>query len=194
MRRSVASLWPRHRCRDRAARRRRLGLRPPAGNFSINHLSRVSVSADRVDVRYILDQAEIPTVQERSLDRPRCSTASAPRSARRLVLLVDGRRVALSSAGPARLSFPPGAGGLHTTRVELSLRARVDHPHRVELHDGTFPDRIGWKAVVSAPGSGTAVRTDAPSGDPTGGLRRLSAGPADEPARRARRLVLGRAG
>ncbi|HVG74582.1 MAG TPA: hypothetical protein VM824_04320, partial [Thermoleophilaceae bacterium] len=41
----------------------------PLGNFSVNHLSTVSISADRVDVRYILDQAEIPTVQERGLGR-----------------------------------------------------------------------------------------------------------------------------
>ena len=27
----------------------------PLGNFSVNHVSRVSVSSDRVDVRYILD-------------------------------------------------------------------------------------------------------------------------------------------
>jgi nickel/cobalt transporter (NicO) family protein len=144
----------------------------PLGNFSINHLSRVSVSADHVDVHYILDQAEIPTVQERSLSRAEVLDRKRAEVAHRLVLLVDGRRVALASAGAARLSFPAGAGGLHTTRVELSLRARVDHPRRVELHDGTFPGRIGWKAVVSEPGSGTAVRTRAPSGDPTGGLRR----------------------
>jgi ABC-type nickel/cobalt efflux system permease component RcnA len=30
---------------------------------------------------------------------------------------------------------------------------------------------VGWKAVVAAPGKGTAVRSSAPSGDPTGGLR-----------------------
>jgi ABC-type nickel/cobalt efflux system permease component RcnA len=41
----------------------------------------------------------------------------------------------------------------------------------VELRDGTFPGRIGWKAVISAPGEGTAVRTQAPSSDPTNGLR-----------------------
>jgi hypothetical protein len=35
----------------------------PLGNFSINHVAEVSVSADRVDVRYLLDQAEIPTFQ-----------------------------------------------------------------------------------------------------------------------------------
>ena len=37
----------------------------PLGNFTINHLSRVTVSADRVDVGYVIDQAEIPTFQER---------------------------------------------------------------------------------------------------------------------------------
>jgi ABC-type nickel/cobalt efflux system permease component RcnA len=85
---------------------------------------------------------------------------------------VDGQRVAIRPAAPARLTFPAGAGGLETTRLELPLRARVDDPRRVELRDGTFPGRVGWKAVLSAPGEGTAVRTGAPSGDPTGGLRR----------------------
>jgi nickel/cobalt transporter (NicO) family protein len=144
----------------------------PLGNFSINHLSTVSVSADHVDVRYVLDQAEIPTVQERSLGPAGVLAMKRAEVERRLVLLVDGRRVALVSAGRPQLSFPDGAGGLKTTRVELPLRAVVDHPHRVELHDGTFAGRIGWKAVVSAPGKGTAVRSDAPTGDPTGGLRR----------------------
>ena len=31
---------------------------------------------------------------------------------------------------------------------------------------------MGWKAIVAAPGSGTEVRTSAPNGDPTNGLRR----------------------
>src|SRR5262245_14631725 len=39
----------------------------PLGNFSINHLSQVRVSSDRVDVRYLLDQAEIPTFQQRGV-------------------------------------------------------------------------------------------------------------------------------
>src|SRR5207237_8592284 len=43
---------------------------------------------------------------------------------------------------------------------------------RVELHDGTFPGRVGWKAIVAGPGKGTAVRTGTPRGDPTNGLRR----------------------
>jgi len=143
----------------------------PLGNFSVNHLSTVSVSADRVDVRYVLDQAEIPTVQEDQLTPAEVLARKRDEVERRLVLLVDGRRVSLELAGTPRLSFPAGAGGLKTTRLELPLRANVDSPHRVELRDGTFPGRIGWKAVVSAPGEGTAVRTNAPDGDPTDGLR-----------------------
>jgi ABC-type nickel/cobalt efflux system permease component RcnA len=129
-----------------------------------------------VDVRYVLDQAEIPTVQERSLTRAQVLARKQAEVERRLVLLVDGRRVELSPAAAPRLSFPDGAGGLETTRLELALRARVDDPRRVELRDGTFPGRVGWKGVVSAPGEGTAVRTSAPSTDPTGGLRRYPEG------------------
>jgi nickel/cobalt exporter len=144
----------------------------PLGNFSINHLSTVRISADRVDVRYVLDQAEIPTVQERSLSRAEILRRKRAEVARRLTLTVDGRRLPLAPAGRPRLSFPPGAAGLSTTRLELPLRAVVRHPRRVQLHDGTFPGRVGWKAIVSAPGEGTAVRTATPHGDPTHGLRR----------------------
>ena len=47
----------------------------PLGNFSVNHLAQVSVSADRVDVRYVLDEAEIPTFQQR--DTAGCGDAGA---------------------------------------------------------------------------------------------------------------------
>jgi nickel/cobalt exporter len=144
----------------------------PLGNFSVNHLSTVEISADRVEVRYILDQAEIPTLQERGLSPGEVIVRKRREVAERLALTVEGRRVRLEPVGRPRLSFPAGAGGLETTRLVLALRAAVDDPNRVELHDGTFPDRVGWKAIVAHPGDGTAVRTGAPSGDPTRGLRR----------------------
>jgi nickel/cobalt exporter len=155
----------------------------PLGNFSVNHLSTVSISSDRVDVRYVLDQAEIPTVQERGLGRAEVLRRKLGEVERGLSLTVDGRPAALHRTGAPRLTFPAGAGGLNTTRLELALNAVVRNPRRVELRDNTFPDRVGWKAIVSAPGQGTAVRTATPSGDPTGGLRHyprdLLTSPAD---------------
>jgi nickel/cobalt transporter (NicO) family protein len=144
----------------------------PLGNFSINHLSKVSISADRVDVRYVLDQAEIPTVQERNIPRAELLERKLAEIESGLTLNVDGRAAALRRVAEPRLTFPPGTGGLKTTRLELQLRADADSPRQVRLADDTFEDRVGWKAIVAAPGEDTTVRTQAPSGDPTNGLRR----------------------
>ncbi|WP_157592732.1 nickel/cobalt transporter [Solirubrobacter soli] len=143
----------------------------PLGNFSINHLSRVSVSSDRVDVRYILDEAEIPTFQQRDVPDAMLLVRKQAEVERKLVLTVDGKRLALRPAGRATIAHPPGAGGLDTTRIELPLSARVTDPRRVELRDESFPGRVGWKAIVAQPGRGTAVRSSVPAGDPTNGLR-----------------------
>jgi ABC-type nickel/cobalt efflux system permease component RcnA len=154
----------------------------PLGNFSVNHLSTVSISADRVEVGYVLDQAEIPTVQERGLGRAEVLGRKLAEVRRGLSLTVDRRPVPLRRAGAPQLTFPPGAGGLSTTRLELTLDAVVRTPSHVALEDNTFPGRVGWKAIVAKPGEGTAVRTNTPTGDPTGGLRAYPQGLLDKPA------------
>ena len=53
----------------------------PLGNFSINHLSTVKVSDDRVDVLYVLDEAEIPTTEQRGLSRAEIIARQAGRAA-----------------------------------------------------------------------------------------------------------------
>ena len=153
----------------------------PLGNFSVNHLSTVSISSDRVEVRYVLDQAEIPTVQERGLGRAEVLRRKLAEVRKDLALTVDGRRTALRTTGQPRLSFPSGAGGLATTRLELLFIAAVQSPSSVTLHDGTFAGRIGWKAIVAAAGEGTAVRTSTPTGDPTNGLRTYPKGLLQSP-------------
>jgi nickel/cobalt exporter len=144
----------------------------PLGNFSVNHLTEVRVSPDRVDVLYILDEAEIPTFQERGLPASAVLARKRAEVARGVRVTVGGRPVALVPAGPARLTHPPGQGGLPLTRLELPLTARVRTLGTVTVHDGTFGDRIGWHAVVPLPARGTAVRSNVPAEDPTGGLRR----------------------
>jgi nickel/cobalt transporter (NicO) family protein len=160
----------------------------PLGNFSINHLTQVRVSSDRVEARYVLDQAEIPTFQERGLSAVQVLERKRAEVARALKLSVNGRDVPLRLEGRATIAFPAGQGGLKLTRVELPLVAPVSDPRTVELRDQTFRDRVGWKAIVARPGDGTAVRSSVPSGDPTNGLRvypkETLSSPVDERAAR----------
>jgi nickel/cobalt exporter len=153
----------------------------PLGNFSVNHLTYVSVSSDQVQLRYILDQAEIPTFQERGLSQVEIFNRKRDAVQRGLLVTVNGRRLPLTLAGGAKISFPPGQGGLKLTRVELPFSARIRDPRRVEIRDQTFPGRVGWKAIVARPGGRTAVRSDVPSGDPTDGLRRYPQNVLDSP-------------
>jgi nickel/cobalt transporter (NicO) family protein len=143
----------------------------PLGNFSVNHLDVIRVTSDRVDVRYILDQAEIPTFQERGLKPAVVLARKRAVVARGVSLTVGGRPVPLTIAPGGRIDFPMGQGGLRTTRVELTLSARVRARGPVVVRDATYRDRVGWRAVVVRPGDGTAVRSDVPSADPTRGLR-----------------------
>lgn len=143
----------------------------PLGNFSVNRLDVVTVSADRVDVRYVLDKAEIPTFQDRDRSPEEVLAAVRAEVRRGVALRVDGRPVPLRLRGPGRLVHAPGAGGLQTTRVELAASARVAEPRVVSLRDVTYPGRVGWREIVVRPGEGTAVRSSVPARDVTRGLR-----------------------
>jgi ABC-type nickel/cobalt efflux system permease component RcnA len=153
----------------------------PLGNFSVNHLAAVSISSDRVDVRYVLDQAEIPTVQERGRASAEILDVKLSEIERGLALTVDGASVPLRPVGEPRLTFPPGAGGLDTTRLVARMRATVNDPRRVVLTDRTFEGRVGWHAIVPVRGEGTAVTTRTPADDPTRGLTRYPEGLLDSP-------------
>lgn len=147
-------------------------LAHPLGNFTTNHLSTVRISEDRIEIHYVLDEAEIPTVRNQRLTRSELVEAKREEILAGLALEVDGRDVTLRPTGAPSLSFPPGQAGLKTTRLELDLRAEVSEPRAVELRDGTFDGRGGLKSIVVEPGEGTAVRTQTPADDPTEGLRR----------------------
>jgi ABC-type nickel/cobalt efflux system permease component RcnA len=156
----------------------------PLGNFTINHLSQVRISQESVEVHYILDQAEIPSFQEvqqfdRDGDGEISGAERGPLLERKLGEIAADLRVTVDRSdvplGPPRaptLSFPPGQGGLSLTRVEASFAASIPPgEHRVQVHDDTYGDRVGWKAIEVLPGEGTDVRSSVPASDPTGGLR-----------------------
>src|SRR5688572_11445665 len=93
----------------------------PLGNFSVNHLTEIEISHDRVEALYILDQAEVPTFQERGLAPTEVLARKRAEVERGLRLEVNGRAVALRPAGAARIGFPAGQGGLKVTRVQIPL-------------------------------------------------------------------------
>jgi ABC-type nickel/cobalt efflux system permease component RcnA len=116
----------------------------PLGNFTINRFSRIETAGDRLYVLYVLDLAEIPTFQAGRID----PHAYADRLASGVRLTVDGRSARLVPVATA-LAHPLGAGGLHTTRLEVMLRGpRLLRQSAVAYRDTNFSDRIGWKEIV----------------------------------------------
>ena len=118
----------------------------------------MAVSADRVDVTYLLDQAEIPTFQERG--RPPGAVLARKRAeiVRGLALTVAGAASPCAPAPAASASRPARAACAPRASSSRCRRGRTTIGRTVRLRDATFAGRAGWKAIVSVPGRGTAVR------------------------------------
>ena len=143
----------------------------PMGNFSINHYSGLTVHPNRVEIRYLLDMAEIPTFQEiqnngivaeaghPSLDGYLGDKSEALKDG--LVLQINGERVPLRVTSKTIL-WSPGAGGLPTMKLGLVLRAPVPDTlaprlNQLSYEDRNFSDRAGWKEIVAESGPGIAL-------------------------------------
>ena len=141
----------------------------PMGNFSISHFAGFRIEAGAVDIRYILDMAEIPTFREMQTtgivpapDDPRvteylASKAEALKGG--LVVTLNGRPLALVTVSKDVI-FPPGAGNLPTMKIGVvysALLAGVACPCAIDYRDGNFPERAGWKEVVAAAGPGATL-------------------------------------
>ena len=141
----------------------------PLGNFTINRYSHVELAANQTLVRYIIDMAEIPALQERQkidtdsdgilsqVEQNTYRDALARTLAANLALTVAGQQVALL-AQEATLSFPAGQGGLETLRLEMNLVSNTAADGQAEFRDTNFVDRIGWSEVIVVAGQGMAVR------------------------------------
>jgi nickel/cobalt transporter (NicO) family protein len=150
----------------------------PLGNFTVNHYARLEPMADRVRVVYVVDMAEIPTFQDRpqsAADTDAYAAARAESIRQNLHLSVDGHAVPLSLEGRS-LSFPEGAGGLATSRLELTFLAPVAASGStvdIAFRDDSDPTRIGWREIVArAATSGVEIQhASVPADDLTNELR-----------------------
>jgi nickel/cobalt transporter (NicO) family protein len=159
----------------------------PLGNFTINHYSRIEFSDEAAHVTYILDLAEIPTLQQKKhLDTDGDGTLSDTEAATylddELPSLLKGLRLEVGNEVlPLRVldrsaKFVAGQGGLPTLRIEARLLA--DLPNDWEEHDAgyftdrNYDDRIGWREIVVRGGPGVAIENStAPSADASNELR-----------------------
>jgi nickel/cobalt exporter len=162
----------------------------PLGNFSISHYTRIRVEHDAIELRYVLDLAEIPTFQELQEAGivPEVGHASLPAYLDKraevlqngLLLAVSGRRLALHHTA-GEILFPPGAGGLPTLKLGFTYRAALPEAaevvERLVYQDGNFPGRAGWQEIIAVAGAEVFLEQSSVPG--TDRSRTLTDYPAD---------------
>ena len=106
----------------------------PMGNFSVNHYSKVTIKRGEIEIRFLIDMAEIPTFQEiRQFDiTPKADDPSTSRYLDRqeqllkegLSLESDGQAVRLDTIS-RQVAFADGAGGLPTMKIGLRVPGKA---------------------------------------------------------------------
>jgi ABC-type nickel/cobalt efflux system permease component RcnA len=146
----------------------------PMGNFSISHFSGIHLAPGAVEIRYILDMAEIPTFQELQATGivtdphdPRVTAYLAQKAdtlKTGLTVTLDGHSLALETVSEDVI-FPPGAGGLPTMKIGVVYRARFSGDVcaagfcALDYADRNLPDRAGWKEIVVAADPGVTMQS-----------------------------------
>jgi ABC-type nickel/cobalt efflux system permease component RcnA len=173
----------------------------PMGNFSINHYARIKVDPGSIEVRYLIDMAEIPSFQEirqfgiapvaddpgasRYLDRQEQLLKEG------LSLESDGQSVRLDTIS-RQLSFADGAGGLPTMKIGFVFRGKLDAAagaHKLSWFDNNFPGRAGWKEIVVL-GDGVAILdSSAPGTDRSQELTNYSSDALNSPPQQLSAMV-----
>jgi ABC-type nickel/cobalt efflux system permease component RcnA len=145
----------------------------PLGNFTTTRQARVTIAADRVQVRYVVDVAEIPAHRMLAeTDASGWSARVADGVARDLHVSLDGRAVALRPEAQVA-TVQPGAAGLPTLRIEVRLSAPLAASRgTLAVRDAGFDGLPGWQEIVADAGDGIALGSSTASAlDRTDGLR-----------------------
>jgi len=139
----------------------------PMGNFSISHYAGLHIARESVDLRYVIDMAEIPAFQEMQQggltarqDDPALQAYLIGRAAsfaKGLTVTVNGKTLVLQPVSEEAI-FPPGAGNLPTMKLGFLYRAPLPHDlkdtNQLAYQDTNFTGRAGWKEIVISLGAG----------------------------------------
>ncbi|MGH2828128.1 MAG: nickel/cobalt transporter [Actinomycetota bacterium] len=159
----------------------------PLGNFTINQYSGIEVATDEIVVHYVVDMAEIPTIQELGIRSEQVvdqdaldeyAQKLAPRILDNLTLTANGNPVSLDASQP-NAELLPGEGPLEVLRLEVDFAGALEDPGAtIEYTDGNYADRVGWKEIAIYPVGGQGLeRSSVPSSSSSDELRRY---PQDE--------------
>src|SRR5215510_13578294 len=155
-------------------------LAHPMGNFSISRYAGLRIAQHVIELRYLLDMAEIPTfteIQESGIVPEVGHPSLRGYLDRQTVLLQEGLLVEmngqrLSLQGVASdIVFPLGAGDLPTLKLGIVYRASfetscIDAPCHLHYRDSNFPGRLGWQEVIAVAEPGiTVVQSSVPIPD-----------------------------
>ena len=142
----------------------------PLGNFTVNQYSRLEVGSAGINIFYVLDMAEIPTLQEKAiLDANQDGQVSdAERTAylnQRTTALVSGLQLKVNgnlvplTVVQKDLSFLDGQGGLQTTRLTMQLHTDALPLGSTGLayQNTNYDDRLGWREIIIRNADGVAL-------------------------------------
>jgi nickel/cobalt exporter len=165
----------------------------PMGNFSVNHYSKIEIGQKSIEIRYLIDMAEIPTFQEmRQFDvTPQADDPGTARYLDRqqqvlkqgLSLDSDGQAVTLNAVS-RQVTFADGAGGLPTMKLAFVFRGKLDSladARKLAFVDHNFPGRAGWKEVVVLGDGVTILNSTAPGTDRSHELTNYSSDSLNSP-------------
>jgi ABC-type nickel/cobalt efflux system permease component RcnA len=137
----------------------------PMGNFTVSHYARFQPGDKGVDLTYVLDLAELPTInllQQWGLDRnspqadlDRRAAEQAREWVSHLEITSGGKPVPVRLLG-SNLVIADGAGNLPILRLTSHLHLDAA-PGQLLYEDHNYPERAGWKEIVIAPGKGAAI-------------------------------------
>ena len=131
------------------------------GNFSISHYSAIGIGKDGIEIKYVIDMAEIPTFQEIQEHGIAADVEDANVQAyvaRKAEILRDGLSLRVNGkplglqVDSRQIIFPPGAGGLPTMKIGVLFKAQLDAANGeqwIEYRDENFPGRAGWKEIIA---------------------------------------------
>src|SRR5215217_7467703 len=150
----------------------------PLGNFTINHYSSLEFAEETARIDYVLDLAEIPTLQQKAhLDADGDGELSHDESEAYLdaeipSLVEDLRLRVGDEILPLEVldrsaEYRPGQGGLPTLRIKAHLLAGLPKDWRGKAYyaDSTYENRIGWREIAVRGGPDVAIKNSTVPGN-----------------------------